>query len=60
MLECMTDPEDVLEYLDETVKKFHVRQLLVWLKAFTGGEAQTFPVLQVSLRTRYLALLPQF
>ena len=47
MLECMRDPEDVLEYIDDGVKKFHVRRLLEWLQRFDDDEANRALVIEV-------------
>jgi len=45
ILQCMTDPEDVLEYVDAAVKNFHVRRLLKWLARIGEGRARRLSVL---------------
>ena len=50
IFQCMSDPDDVYEYLgDEPVKKLCIRRLLKWLKTIAGDEAQRLPVLTVCL-----------
>ena len=40
MLQCMTDPDDVYEYVDnKTVKKIHIRRLLEWVASASAGRA---------------------
>ena len=39
LLQCMSDPEDVREYLEgEHVKKLSIRRLLDWLKELDNGQ----------------------
>ena len=47
MLQFMTEPEDVFEYLEGTVKKIHVRKLLEWLESVRGDRAHSTPALEV-------------
>ena len=48
MLQCMTDPEDVTEYLgDIKVKKLYVHRLVKWLKTFDETHMQSQSLLAV-------------
>ena len=40
----MSDPEDVYEYVDETIESFQVERLLKWLLRIGGGQAQKIGV----------------
>ena len=44
---CMTDPEDVLEYVDSDVKNFQVRGLLQWLARISENRDQRMCALDV-------------
>ena len=49
MLQCMTDPEDVAEYLrDVKVEKLYVNRLVKWLKTFNQTHTQSQSLLAVS------------
>ena len=43
----MTDPEDVLEYVDAAVKNFHVRRLLKWLASIREKQDRRMSLLDV-------------
>ena len=43
----MSEPEDVLEYVDGKVMKFLVHRLLKWLERVGGGQAVKLTVLEV-------------
>ena len=47
MLQCMTEPDDVLEYVDQAVKKFDVRRLLQWLARMGASGNQKAAVVEV-------------
>ena len=47
MLQCMTDPDDVFEYVDQAVKNFDVWRLLQWLARIGSSEAQRAACLKV-------------
>ena len=49
VLMCMTDPEDVLEYVDSVVKNFQVRRLLKWLARIRENRDQRMCALDVRL-----------
>ena len=49
MLQCMTDPEDVAEYLrDVKVEKLYINRLVKWLKTFDQTHTQSQSLLAVS------------
>ena len=52
---CMTDPEDVLEYVDSAVAKFHVRRLLQWLERISENRDQRMRALDVRLNLLLLS-----
>ena len=52
---CMTDPEDVLEYVDSDVKNFDVRRLLQWLARISENRNQRMSVLDVRLNSLLLS-----
>ena len=43
----MTDPEDVLEYVDVAVKNFHVLRLLQWLASMSEKRDRRMCLLDV-------------
>ena len=53
MLQCMRESEDVQEYLDGEMEKFHIRRLLEWLtKIDVDATSTSAPVFsEVSLRS---------
>ena len=51
----MTDPEDVLEYVDTDVKKFDVRRLLQWLACIRENRDQRMCALDVRLNLLLLS-----
>ena len=44
---CMTDPEDVHEYVDSTATNFDVRRLLQWLERISENPDQRMCALDV-------------
>ena len=56
MLQCMTDPEDVEEYVDGPPKKIHVRRLLEWLDDTRANEKQR-TVAEVCSSVPFICLL---
>ena len=56
LLQCMSEPEDVLEYVDGKIMKSLVQRLLKWLERVGGGQAQKITVLEVE----YSDSLPAF
>ena len=52
---CMTDPKDVLEYIDSVVKKFQVRRLLQWLARISEKRDQRLCALDVRLNLLILS-----
>ena len=52
---CMTDPEDVLEYVDSAVTNFHVRRLLQWLARISENRDQRMCALDVRLNLLLLS-----
>ena len=47
LLQCMSEPEDVLEYVDGKIAKFVVRRLLTWLERVGGGQSEKITILEV-------------
>ena len=43
----MSEKEDVQEYVDETIKSFHIRRLLEWLSRIGGSQDQRLAILDV-------------
>lgn len=41
MLQCMTDPEDVQEYVDGKVEMSHIHRLLEWLETTRVDDAKS-------------------
>ena len=55
VLMCMTDPEDVLEYVDSTATNFDVRRLLKWLARISENRDQRMCALDVRLNLLLLS-----
>ena len=51
----MTDPEDVLEYVDAAVPSFQVRRLLQWLGHISENRDQRMCALDVRLNLLLLS-----
>ena len=47
LLQCMSEPEDVLEYVDGEMMKFLVLRLLKWLERVGGGYTKKLTILEV-------------
>ena len=61
ILQFMTDPEDVLEYVEGTVKKIRVRLLLKWLRSVHGSRSPSITALEVGSSVAvYSCSLSQF
>ena len=43
----MSEKEDVQEYVDETIKSFHIRRLLEWLSRTGGSQDQKMAIFDV-------------
>ena len=59
MLQCMTDLEDVTEYLqDVKVEIFYIKRLLKWLRSVDDKQTLANPLLEVSLIACSLHIVP--
>ena len=47
LLQCMSEPEDVLEYVDGKMMKFLVLRFLKWLEHHGGGYIKKLTILEV-------------
>ena len=47
LLQCMSEPEDVLEYVDGKIIHFIVQRLLKWLESIGGGYTKKLSILEV-------------
>ena len=47
LLQCMNEPEDVLEYVDGKIMRFIAQRLLKWLERVGGGYTKKLSILEV-------------
>ena len=47
LLQCMSEPEDVLEYVDGKIMRFIAQRLLKWLERVGGGQSEKITILEV-------------